>query len=170
MDQGEKANVRVLLPKRIGFCYINEKRNNMKHSYAAKKSVVVNAPAAKVWQALTRPEMVKQYLFGTDLTADWRVGGALTYRGQWEGKPYEDKGTVLAFQPEKLLKTTYFSSFSGLEDRPENYNTVTYKLSEKKGRTTLAVSQDNNRTRESAEHSAKNWAMVLDALKKMLET
>jgi uncharacterized protein YndB with AHSA1/START domain len=141
----------------------------MKKSYTAKKTIIINTPAAKVWDALTRPEMVKQYLFGTDLTADWRVGGTLTYRGQWEGKAYEDKGTVLAFEPEKLLKTTYFSSFSGLEDKPENYNTVTYKLSEKRGRTTLTITQDNNRTRESAEHSAKNWAMVLEGLKKLVE-
>jgi uncharacterized protein YndB with AHSA1/START domain len=141
----------------------------MKRSYTAKRRVIIDAPAAKVWQALTRPEMVKQYLFGTDLTADWRVGGALTYRGQWQGKSYEDKGTVLAFEPERLLKTTFFSSLSGLEDKPENYNTVTYELSEKKGRTTLTLSQDNNPTRESAEHSAKNWALVFGGLKKLLE-
>jgi len=123
-----------------------------------------------VWQALTRPELVKQYLFGTEMTADWRVGGAITYRGQWEGKPYQDKGSVLAFEPEKRLRSTYFSSLSGLEDKPENYNTVTYELAEAKGRTTLTVTQDNNPSPESAEHSAKNWAMVLEGLKKLVES
>ena len=141
----------------------------MKRDYLAKKSIVVNAPAARVWQALTRPELVKQYLFGTEMTADWRVGGAITYRGQWEGKPYQDKGSVLAFEPEKRLRSTYFSSLSGLEDKPENYNTVTYELAEAKGRTTLTVTQDNNPSPESAEHSAKNWAMVLEGLKKLVE-
>jgi uncharacterized protein YndB with AHSA1/START domain len=141
----------------------------MKKTYTARQSIRIQAPAARVWQALTRPELVKQYLFGTDLTADWRVGGAITYRGQWEGKPYEDKGAVKMFEPERRLQTTYFSSLSGLEDKPENYNTVTYELSESDGGTTLTVTQDNNASQESAEHSAKNWAMVLEGLKKVLE-
>ncbi len=141
----------------------------MPESFTAQQSIAIRAPASRVWQALTRPELVKQYLFGTEMTADWRVGGAITYRGIWEGKPYEDKGTVKAFQPEKLLRSTYFSALSGLEDKPENYATVTYRLSEAGDRTTLTVSQDNNPSRESAEHSAKNWAMVLEGLKKLLE-
>jgi uncharacterized protein YndB with AHSA1/START domain len=141
----------------------------MKQSYTATKSIVVNASAARVWDALTRPELVKQYLFGTDMTAEWRVGGALTYRGQWEGRSYEDRGTVLAFEPTKLLKTTHFSPLSGLEDKPENYHTVVYELSETGGRTRLTVTQDNNPTRESAAHSEQNWGVVLEGLKKMLE-
>ena len=141
----------------------------MKRDYIAKRSIVVNAPAARVWQALTRPELVKQYFFGTEMTADWRVGGAITYRGQWEGKSYVDKGAVKVFEPERLLVTTYFSSLSGSEDKPENYNTVTYRLAESEGRTTLTIIQDNNPTREAADHSAANWAVVLEALKILVE-
>jgi uncharacterized protein YndB with AHSA1/START domain len=142
----------------------------MEKTYTAKKSIVLNVAAARVWQALTRPELVKQYLFGTEMTADWRVGGAITYRGQWEGKPYEDKGSVKIFEPEKRLQTTYFSSLAGVEDKPENYQTVTYELSAAKGGTTLTITQDNNPSPESAEHSARNWGMVLDGLKKLLES
>jgi uncharacterized protein YndB with AHSA1/START domain len=147
-----------------------DKGQHMNKSYTAQKSIVINAPAVRVWQALTRPELVKQYLFGTQMTADWRVGGAITYRGQWEGKAYEDKGSVRIFEPEKRLQTTYYSPLSGREDKPENYSTVTYDLVEAKGRTTLTVTQDNNPSPESAEHSAKNWAMVLEGLKKLLES
>jgi hypothetical protein len=59
---------------------------------------------------------------------------------------------------------------AGLEDKPENYSTVTYDLAEAQGRTTLTVTQDNNPSPESAERSAKNWAMVLEGLKKLLES
>jgi len=141
----------------------------MNKSYTVKKSILINAPATSVWQALTRPELVKQYLFGTEMTADWRVGGTVTYRGQWEGRSYEDKGRVRIFDPEKRLQTTYFSPLSGLEDKPENHHTVTYELSEAEGRTTLTITQDNNRSPEAAEQSAGNWAMVLEGLKKLLE-
>lgn len=141
----------------------------MRNDHFAKRSIVVNAPASRVWQALIRPELVKRYLFGTEMTADWRVGGAVTYRGQWEGKAYQDKGSVLVYEPEKRLRTTYFSSMSGLEDKPESYSTVTYELSEAGGWTTLTVTQDNNPSPESAEHSAQNWELVLANLKNVVE-
>jgi hypothetical protein len=67
------------------------------------------------------------------------------------------------------LKSTYWSGMSGLEDKPENYSTVTYSLTEKGGRTTLSVAQDNNPTKESATHSEGNWKMVLEGLKALVE-
>ncbi len=141
----------------------------MKHPYEAMRSITINTGGAKVWDALTKPELVKQYLFGTDMIADWRVGGNIIYRGEWEGKSYEDKGTVIAIEPKKLLKTTYFSKMSGMEDKPENYHTVSYELIEKGGKTILTVRQDNIATKESADHSGENWGMVLHKLKELLE-
>jgi hypothetical protein len=71
--------------------------------------------------------------------------------------------------PNKRLSATYWSSFSSLPDLPENYSTVTYELSESKGETTLTVIQDNNPTRESADHSEGNWEKVLQTMKALLE-
>jgi len=121
----------------------------MKNTFTIAESIIINAPAGKVWEALTDPAMVKQYLFDTEMSADWRVGGSIRYRGVWEGKPYEDKGSIIAIMPEKLLKTTYYSPASGLEDKLENYNTVSYKLDKSDGKTKLTVIQDNIPTKES---------------------
>ena len=141
----------------------------MKGSHVARASIEINAKAVKVWKALTDPNLIKHYLFGTEAASDWKVGSAITYKGVWQGKAYEDKGTILEIVPNKLLKSTYWSGMSGLEDKPENYNTVTYELSETRGRTTVTVSQDNNPTRESADHSQGNWAIVLKGMKDLLE-
>jgi uncharacterized protein YndB with AHSA1/START domain len=141
----------------------------MKQSYLASAQIAIHASAERVWNALTDPEQIKEYLFGTETTSDWKVGSAITYKGMWQGKPYEDKGTILAVVPNKLLKSTYWSGMGGREDRPENYNTVTYTLSESGGVTTLTVTQDNNITKESAEHSQGNWTIVLKGLKDLLE-
>jgi hypothetical protein len=46
---------------------------------------------------------------------------------------------------------------------------VTYTLSGTDGNTHLTVAQDNNPSKESADHSRNNWKMVLEALKKLLE-
>jgi uncharacterized protein YndB with AHSA1/START domain len=141
----------------------------MKKQFIAKAEVSIQASARKVWEALTKPELIKQYLFGTEVTTDWQVGSPITYRGEWKGKAYKDKGKIVQIEPEKLLVSTFWSSLSGLPDAPEHYKTVTYKLSAKGGVTTLTLTQDNNDTEEAANHSAANWNMVLGKLKALLE-
>lgn len=139
------------------------------NNFIAKAETVIKATASEVWDALTNPAMIKQYLFGTEASSDWKVGSPITYKGVWEGKTYEDKGTIVRIEPEKVLETTYWSSMGGKEDVPENYNKVTYKLDREEDATKLTITQDNNPTEESAKHSEKNWHMVLDGLKKLLE-
>ena len=141
----------------------------MNQKFVANTEASINAPAARVWEALTNPELIKQYLFGTEVTTDWRVGSPITYKGEWQGKPYEDKGKVLQIEPEKLLVSTFWSSLSGLTDTPENYNTVRYELSPAGDGTKLTITQDNNSTQEEANHSQQNWNMVLGKLKELLE-
>ena len=87
----------------------------------------------------------------------------------WEGKPYEDKGTILRVEPEKLLESTYWSAMSGLADVPENYNKVAYGLRPLNGGTEVTVSQDTISSEESKTHMEENWGMVLNSLKQLLE-
>jgi uncharacterized protein YndB with AHSA1/START domain len=138
-------------------------------TFTATAKVTIRTTADKVWDALTNPKLIKQYLFGTEAKSDWKVGSPITYTGVWEGKRYEDKGTILELVPRKLLKSTYWSSFTGKPDTPENYQTVTYELSEAGGQTTLTVTQENNPSAESADHSGDNWGKVLGAMKDLLE-
>ncbi len=142
----------------------------MNKTYVAKATTTINVPASRVWDALTQPNLIKQYLFGTDVTTDWRVGSPITYEGIWEGKAYKDKGKVLQVEPGKLLVSTFWSALSGLPDIPENYQTVRYDLSTEGGGTRLTIMQDNNATQADADHSAQNWQMVLDGLKKLLQS
>lgn len=141
----------------------------MKNAFTAKTSIVIDAPRSKVWEALIDPVQVKQYLFGTDMKTDWKVGSPITYTGSWEGKPYEDKWTVLAFEPENRIETTYWSGFSGLADVPENYQKVSYLLSDVDGGTELKLIQENIASEEVAKHSEENWSMVFKKMKEMLE-
>lgn len=132
-------------------------------------SIMINASPGRVWDALTNPEIIRQYLWGTEAVSDWQVGGPITYRGTWKGQPYEDRGTILALEPERLLVTTYLSSMAGLPDAPENYNKITYALSPVGNGTRLTVIQDNVPTDEARAQSEDNWRQVLDALKGLLE-
>ena len=133
------------------------------------KSVFINADSAAVWDALTNPKKIKQYLFGTNTISDWKVGSRITYKGEWQGKEYEDGGIILQLVPEKIFQSTYWSSMSGTEDKPENYATVTYELANKDGGTLLSLTQDNCKTEEQKRHSEENWGMVLKGLKNVAE-
>jgi uncharacterized protein YndB with AHSA1/START domain len=144
-------------------------RNGMNNKYTAQARTTINAPVSKVWQALVNPELIKQYLFNTDVISDWKEGSPIIYRGEWEGKPFEDKGKILKIEPERQLTSTHWSPLSGVPDTPENYHTVTYTLAEKSNGTEVTITQDNNASEEEKDHSEQNWRTVLDGMKKLLE-
>ncbi len=132
-------------------------------------SIIINAPTSKVWQALTNPEIIKQYFFGTDTVTDWKIGSPIIFKGEWQGKKYQDKGTILNFEPNKQIKYSYWSSMSGTEDRPENYANVTYDVSENSNGTMVTITQDNIPTEKSKEQSEQHWGKVLADLKTLME-
>ncbi len=141
----------------------------MNRGLIAKVEIGIDAPIAKVWDALVNPETIKQYMFGTNVVSDWQEGHPIVWKGEWQGKAYEDKGVILRFVLERTIEYSHFSPLSGLPDAPENYHTVRISLAEKGTQTIVSLAQDNNPTETSREHSEKNWTMMLEGLKKLLE-
>ncbi len=141
----------------------------MENNLTLEVSTLINASKSVVWKALTDPEQIKKYLFGTETISDWKIGSPITFSGVWEGKPYIDKGTILQIEKEKILKYNYWSSFSGTEDVPANYANITYSLKEKDGQTMFTILQDGIKTKEARDHSEQNWRMVMNSLKELLE-
>jgi len=135
----------------------------------AKAETIIHVSADKVWNALINPETIKKYMFGTTVISDWKEGSKIIWKGEWEGKSYEDKGKILRLEPKKQLQYSHFSLQSGLKDLPENYHIVTIDLLEKDNQTVVTLTQDNNADEKAKEHSEKNWKMMLDSLKKLLE-
>ncbi len=131
--------------------------------------IEINAEPAIVWDALTNPAKVKQYFFGTKLETDWEVGSPVKFSGEYEGKKYADKGTVLTNDHLHLLQYTYWSSMGGVEDNAENYVTISYRLTSKGASTLLEVSQENIPDQKGRKHSEENWGKVLVSLKDFIE-
>src|SRR5512138_2039278 len=125
----------------------------------ARASASIGAPAAKVWDALVNPQMIKQYMFGTTVVSDWRGGSPISWKGEWKGKAYEDKGRILKIEPGRMLQYSHYSPLSGAPDTPENHHTVTIELAGGGAQTRVSLSQDNNANDEAREHSEKNWKM-----------
>jgi uncharacterized protein YndB with AHSA1/START domain len=141
----------------------------MEKDLIARASVTINASSEEVWDALVNPEAIKQYMFGTNVVADWREGSPITWQGEWQGRAYEDKGVILQFKPEEILQYSHFSPLSGAPDRPENYHTVTIELSDEGNLTRVSLAQDNNPTEQARDHSEKNWGTMLTSLTRFLE-
>ena len=135
----------------------------------ANAAITINAPAARVWRALVTPAEIKQYMFGTEVTSEFTEGSRITWKGEWQGKAYEDKGVIKSFKPQQRLQYTHFSPLAGLPDNPENYHTVTIELAAIGDTTRVRLSQDGNATETAREHSQKNWTNMLTALKGLVE-
>lgn len=142
----------------------------MTRGFEAVTKVTINASAAEVWDALTNPDKVKLYMHGTEMSTDWKPGSPIFWRGEWKGRPYEDKGTVLAVLPDSHLSYTHWSPMGGSEDKPQNYHTVTYELAGNDEQTVLTLRQDTNPSQEAADNMASdNWGPVLKGLKETVE-
>lgn len=141
----------------------------MKNTLNAHIELHINAPLQKVWDALTTPATIKEYFFGTHAESDWKVGSPLVFKGEWEGKAYVDKGTILQSNPPHLFQYDYLSSWSDKPDIPENYNTITYELTEQAGGTLLSITQTNCTDEAQQKHSEENWMGIMTGMKKLVE-
>jgi uncharacterized protein YndB with AHSA1/START domain len=135
----------------------------------AKAEIDIAASAAQVWDALTDPEMIARYFFGTRVETDWQPGSPILWKGEYQGKAYEDRGTVVEVEPHQRLTVTHFSPTTGLPDEPENYHTITYEIDDRGDGTHLSLSQDNNKDEAAAQHATENWSTMLDGLKNTVE-
>jgi uncharacterized protein YndB with AHSA1/START domain len=132
-------------------------------------SITIHATAEKIWAAITRPETIKQWFFGVETETDWQVGSPIVHRGEWQGKPCEDKGEIVRFDPPKVLVHTHWSDTSGRPDRPENYQEVSWELTERDEDTDLTVTEHNLPSGEARAVSDRSWAMALQKLKELVE-
>jgi uncharacterized protein YndB with AHSA1/START domain len=141
----------------------------MEKTLIAKAAINIDAPGERVWEALVNPDAIQQYMFGTHVVSDWREGSPILWKGEWHGKPYEDKGVILKLKPGHILQYSHFSPLSGQPDKPENYHSVTIEITANGSRTQVSLAQDNNANNEERNHSQKNWEMMLASLKKYVE-
>jgi uncharacterized protein YndB with AHSA1/START domain len=146
------------------------KQSNTERGLVARASISINAPVERVWNALITPKLIRRYMFGAEVISEWKEGSPIVWKGEWQGKSYEDKGVILKLKQNNLIQYSHFSPLSGELDLPENYHTVTIRLTRDELKTIVSLSQDNNATEDSRKHSEKNWKIMLEGLKRLLES
>lgn len=149
----------------------------MANQLTVNNSIEINAPADKVWDALTNPEKTKVYMFGCEALSDWKVGSELLWQANYEGKDMVFvKGHIVNIEPPKKLIYSTFDPNSTIADIPENYLNVTYELADNNGKTILNVSQgdyatvaDGQRRYCEALNNGEGWNPILVEIKKLIE-
>lgn len=141
-----------------------------------ENTVQINAPAAKVWEALTQAEWTRQYMFNCAVESDWKVGSPVLWKMQHEGKEIIPvKGEVEEIVPGRRLKYSVIDPGMDIPDIPENYLHVTYILSPSNGQTELTVIQDGyehaakGKERYEEAVNAGGWSSILAVIKELLE-
>ena len=124
----------------------------------------------RVFAALTEPDLVRAWQYGSVLETDWVPGSPVRFTSEWRGQEYAQWGTVVAFEPVRLVAYTLFAPREDLEDRPENRFTMTYELEEVVGGTRLTIRQSDHRPGAAeGESTGDPDDPVLGALRALLE-
>jgi uncharacterized protein YndB with AHSA1/START domain len=137
--------------------------------HVAHAETEISASPQQVWDALTDPDAISSFMFGAKVQTDWEEGSAITWSGEYDGNPYQDKGEILEVVEGRRLRMTHFSPLSGDEDVPESYHTLDYRLEGHGDTTRLTLDQDGNDSAEQAEQFAANWQTMLDQVKEYVE-
>jgi uncharacterized protein YndB with AHSA1/START domain len=140
----------------------------MHQDHIATASILTEASREKVWEALTDPDEIKQYMFGTTVKSGWREGDSISWKGEFEGKEFEDTGKILHANPEHALHFTHYSPTSG-PNVPENHHTVKIDLSSEEKETRVTLTQNHNGSEHAKAVSEKHWHQILEGLKRYLE-
>jgi len=140
------------------------------HVKTSDSVVKILAPASKVWRALTAPELVKQWQYGSDLLTTWEPGTPIVFRNEWNGHVFEQKGTVLEFEPTTRLKYSLFVPRPDLQEIPEHHFFMIYELTESNGQTSLLFRQEDPRPPSPTTSSGGDEGPdVLAVLKELVE-
>lgn len=146
----------------------------MENNLIAESTIKVNAPANKVWAALTTPETIQKVMLGMQPKSDWKVGSELRWIGRHEEKPNDNaRGIIQVMDTNKKLQFTFYYPGYGYPDDPEYHNTVVFNLSEFNNETTVDVEQGDFSVFKEGEtfrdHSQTFWEGSLKILKELVE-
>lgn len=143
------------------------------------KTFEINAPASKVWDVLTISEYNSHWAteFSSGgpqfrLESTWELESPVLWKGQ-DGTVIVE-GNVTALQRNKLLRFTVFDVRSPERPTVTDEDGITFKLTERNGKTTLHILQGDFSVMTDGEiyrdASAEIWDKVLPKVKEMAET
>jgi uncharacterized protein YndB with AHSA1/START domain len=127
--------------------------------------IYIEAPAAKVWAALTQGEHTRLY-WSRFVQSDWKVGSRVEFLRADKSRLSHD-GEVIEIDPPRRLVMTFDVTPEGMKEPPSR---VTYDLVEEDGATRLTVTHDGfPPDSEVLKAISGGWPHILSSLKTYLE-
>jgi uncharacterized protein YndB with AHSA1/START domain len=137
-----------------------------------EKTTLIASDAVTVWQALTQPHLMKQWMgepeMNIEVQTDWGMNSPIIIKGFHHAR-FENKGMVLEFEENKKLAYTHLSSMSRLEDIPVNYSVIQFELKPAEGKTELVLVIENFPTETIYHHLCFYWRGTAEKIKAFVE-
>jgi uncharacterized protein YndB with AHSA1/START domain len=142
--------------------------------HVIENSTTINAPPSKVWRALTDPDLMKHWMsepeMRLEIITDWKVGSPIIVKGHHH-VDFENKGTILHFEPDSILRYSHLSSISRLPDVAESYTMIEFRLAPiEENSTSLNVRTSNFPSEPIFKHWEYYWRITIEVLKRFIET
>jgi len=129
--------------------------------------IYIKTTPERLWEAITDPEMRRQYNFGVGVTSEWTPGSR--YEAVHSSAPSAlIEGENLEVEPPRRLVQSMVALWSE-EVKREGPSRVTWEIEQVGSSCRLTVTHDELREGASAELYG-GWPMILSGLKTLLET
>jgi len=129
--------------------------------------VYIRTTPERLWQAITDPDLTRQYLHRTRVDSSWRPGDPIVYR---QADEVVVDGDVLESEPPRRLVTSWsFRRAADLRNDPPSR--VTWEIEPLDDNCRLTLIHDNFPGETPTFRSVgSGWPLVLSSLKSLLET
>ncbi len=143
-------------------------RNNERPNSGFVYVTFIRTTPEKLWAALTTPEFMKDYWFGTIIESDWKAGSA--WRMVYPDGRVTDAGEILESVPGKLIVMKWRNEWRP-ELRAEGYSQCRIELEPAGAAVKLTISHTIERSESKLiEAVSGGWPKILSNLKSLLET
>jgi uncharacterized protein YndB with AHSA1/START domain len=136
------------------------------------ETITIKARPSRVWDTLTNTDLMKQWMGDAEMqievNTEWKVGSPIVIKG-FHHMTFENKGTVLRYDPNKMLKYDYLSSISRLADQPEHYTSIEFTLTPEEDQTKLILTLSNFPTESIFKHVGFYWRTTIHIMKNLAE-
>lgn len=138
-----------------------------------KYEIYIGGTPEQVWNVLVSPQETPKIYFGSRLESTFEVGAPMRYAGP--GVDGDDTvhiyGTVLEFAPQQAFRHTHKVGESYGAEHANFESRISYLLEPQGALTKLTVLHDDFAEGDpSYSGSVSGWAMLLSAIKTLVET
>jgi uncharacterized protein YndB with AHSA1/START domain len=148
---------------------MNSKENDMSTERTSFIYVTyIAAPADKVFEAITRPELARQY-WDHENVSEWQPGSSWQHIRANEARRVDIVGKVLESVPPRRLVISWVGPSQA--DQPDKYSRVSFDIEPYEEMVKLTVTHDDLEPGSGMDSGIRRgWPVVLSSMKSFLET